>query len=124
MSDDLTKSFGIAKAIQADMDALGLSKLPEEAVQLPHEVPDELRYIMWRYFSDHSGEDHRERYHAAVAWLAGVSMSVQTPSPTVELTPTRIQALKDLLQAADHWSIGATRIAKVVVEEMLAEVKS
>ena len=119
--DPLRAAIDLAKAIQSDLDALGVSKAPEEAVQLPHQVPEELRYIMWRYWNDHSGEDHRERYKAAVTWLAGVSVSVQPPSPTVELTPVRIQALKDLLEAADHWSIGATRIAKVIVEEMLAE---
>jgi hypothetical protein len=32
-------------------------------------VPDALKYILWRYGQDHSGEDHQERLREATEWL-------------------------------------------------------
>jgi len=79
MSDDLKRFLNTAKAIQSDLDALGVSKAPEEAVQLPQQVPEELRYILWRYSQDHTGEDHQARLKVATAWLVSVTMSVLPP---------------------------------------------
>ena len=37
--DPLRAAIDLAKAIQSDLDALGVSKAPEQAVQLPQQVP-------------------------------------------------------------------------------------
>jgi hypothetical protein len=68
MSDPLAglrAAIDAAKAIQADIDAMGMGK---SAQPLP-EVPEALRYILWRYSQDHSGEDHQERVRVAMEWL-------------------------------------------------------
>lgn len=93
--DALRSLIGTAKAIQADIDAMGMGKA--EPAQLPRQVPEELRYIMWRYWEDHRGEDHRLRHTVASAWLAGVSTGVLPPGPMVELTPARVAALESIL---------------------------
>jgi hypothetical protein len=39
-------------------------------------TPDALRYILWRYSQDHTGEDHQARVVEAQAWLKTLPESV------------------------------------------------
>jgi hypothetical protein len=73
----LRHALDAAKAIQADIDALGVGKPTPEPVQLPPQVPEALRYILWRYGQDHTGEDHQERVREATAWLASLTKGGQ-----------------------------------------------
>jgi hypothetical protein len=68
--DPLRRAIDAAKAIQADIDAMGMGKTAPEP--LP-EVPEALRYILWRYGQDHSGEDHQERVRVAMEWLGRIA---------------------------------------------------
>jgi len=43
----------------------------------PAQAPEALRYILWRYGQDHTGEDHQERLRVASEWLA--SLAQQPP---------------------------------------------
>jgi hypothetical protein len=67
----------------AHRDALALCEVYEQRIaaleaaplgRVPgwEPVPEELRYIMWRYSQDHKGEDHQQRHKVASAWLASV----------------------------------------------------
>lgn len=60
-------------------------------------LPDSLRYILWRYGYDHSGEDHQARLKDAQAWLSQVA-----PVPPMKVINLIRTALYATIQAYPH----------------------
>ena len=68
MDSKWSQAPGTSGTLGEHLDELGVSK--PTAVQLP----EALRYILWRYGQDHSGEDHQERLRVAEAWLDDLAL--------------------------------------------------
>lgn len=45
----------------------------------PMVAPEALRYILWRYGQDHTGEDHQRRAKEATEWLAALPTLPKAP---------------------------------------------
>lgn len=57
------------KCIEYEHRIRELEQAAAQAVAMPVEAPEALRYILMRYSQEHSGEDHQRRVREAKDWL-------------------------------------------------------
>ena len=73
MHQDLSDLIARAQALRREIDEICHDDTIINAI-----VPDSLRYILWRYETEHTGEDHQARVREARAWLADILIQLNS----------------------------------------------